>query len=55
MSGLAKICKKYGSIKVTDSAGKKAIWVWDYVNDVPRLKTEINKKIKHARHTMSTL
>jgi len=47
MSGLDKICKKYGSIKVTDSAGKKAIWVWDYVNDVPMLKSKIIKKIKH--------
>ena len=44
MSGLAKICKMYGSIEVSDSDGKKVIWLWDYKNDKPRLKTEMTKE-----------
>ena len=43
MGGLAKICKMYGSIDVSDANGKKVIWLWDYVNDKPRLKTEMSK------------
>lgn len=42
MSGLARICKLYGSIEVV-SEGKKVIWLWDYVNNKPRLKTEMTK------------
>jgi len=43
MSGLAKICKMYGEIKV-ESDGKKVTWIWDYVNDKPRLKSEMSKE-----------
>ena len=42
MGGLARICKMYGSIEVSDN-GKKVIWLWDYVNDKARLKTEMTK------------
>lgn len=41
MSGLEKICKMYGSINCTDANGKKVTWLWDYVNDKARLKSEM--------------
>ena len=44
MAGLAKICKMYGSIEVIDEHGKKLTWLWDYANDIPRLKTEMTKE-----------
>lgn len=44
MAGLARLCKMYGSMEITDSSGKKVIWLWDYVNDKPRLKTEMTKE-----------
>lgn len=28
----------------TDVNGKKVTWLWDYVNDKPRLKTEMTKE-----------
>jgi hypothetical protein len=43
MAGLARICKMYGSFEAIDSDGEKLIWLWDYVNDKPRLKTEMTK------------
>ena len=43
MGGLARICKMYGSMEASDANGKKVIWLWDYVNDKPRLKTEMSK------------
>ena len=42
MGGLARICKMYGSIEVSDANGKKVTWLWDYVNDKP--KTEMTKE-----------
>ena len=44
MGGLARICKMYGSMEVSDANGKKETWLWDYVNDKPRLKTEMTKE-----------
>ena len=44
MSGLADICKIYGSMKVTDENGKSVIWVWDYKNNRARLKHEMTKE-----------
>lgn len=44
MAGLARMCKMYGSIEVTDANGKKVTWLWDYVNDKPILKTEMTKE-----------
>lgn len=44
MSGLAKLCKLYGSMEVQGKDGKKVTWLWDYVNDIPRLKTELSKE-----------
>jgi major membrane immunogen (membrane-anchored lipoprotein) len=43
MGGLAKICKMYGSMEVVQD-GKKVIWIYDYANDKPRLKSEMTKE-----------
>jgi hypothetical protein len=42
MAGLSRLCKLYGSFTVK-SGGKTVTWVWDYVNDRPRLQTEMTK------------
>jgi hypothetical protein len=44
MGGLARICKMYGSMELSDSNGNKVIWLWDYANDKPRLKSEMSKE-----------
>lgn len=44
MAGLAKICKLYGSIEVSDKNGKKVTWIWDYANGKARLKSEMTKE-----------
>jgi len=44
MGGLARICKMYGSMEVSDANGKKVTWLWDYKNDKPRLKSEMTKE-----------
>lgn len=44
MAGLARILKMYGSMEFSDANGKKVTWLWDYVNDKPRLKTEMTKE-----------
>jgi hypothetical protein len=44
MAGLARICKMYGSMEVVGEGGKKVIWLWDYANDKPRLKSEMTKE-----------
>jgi len=44
MGGLARICKMYGSMEVSDENGKKVTWLWDYKNDKPRLKSEMTKE-----------
>lgn len=46
--GLAKICKLYGSIEVSDVSGKKVVWVWDYANERPRLEDEMTREEKLA-------
>ena len=43
MAGLQRICKMYGSIEVVGNDGKKVIWLWDYVSDTARLKSEMSK------------
>jgi hypothetical protein len=43
MSGLARICKLYGSMILQDKDGNKEVWLWDYKNDKPRLKSEMTK------------
>ena len=48
MGGLARICKMYGSMDVSDANENKVTWIWDYVNDKPRLKTEMSKEEKIA-------
>ena len=43
MTGLQRMCKLYGSIYVTGADGKRVVWIWDYANDKPRLKSEMTK------------
>jgi hypothetical protein len=40
MGGLARICRMYGGMTVKDN-GKTAEWLWDYANEIPRLKSEM--------------
>jgi hypothetical protein len=44
MAGLARLCKIYGSIKFKDKDGNEIVWLYDYANDKPRLKTEMTKE-----------
>ena len=44
MGGLARICRIYGGIKGKDKDGKEVIWLWDYKNEKPRLKSEMTKE-----------
>jgi len=44
MAGLARLCKMYGSLKVTGQDGKSVLWVWDYANNKPRIKKEMTKE-----------
>ena len=44
MGGLARICKMYGKMKVSDSNGGTIVWLWDYVNNKPRLEKEMSKE-----------
>ena len=41
MSGLQKILKSHGEMHITDATGKKTVWLWDYANDKPRIKSEM--------------
>ncbi len=43
MSGLKKILKATGGMIVEGEDGTKAVWVWDYKNDKPKLKSEMTK------------
>jgi len=43
MSGLSRVCRMYGGITVK-SDGKTVKWLWDYVNDKPRLESEMTKE-----------
>ena len=44
MAGLAKICKTFGSLETVDANGEKLMWLWDYANEKPRLKSEMTKE-----------
>ena len=43
MGGLARICKQFGRLEVS-SKGEKVIWIYDYVNNKPRLESEMTKE-----------
>ena len=43
MGGLARICKIYGGMNIKDSDGKSIEWIYDYIQDKPRLKSEMSK------------
>ena len=57
MSGLARICKMYGSMVVQGNDGKKITLVWDYANDkaVPEaempLGSERHKASERAKYS----
>jgi len=38
MAGLRSICKQLGSLEVDG-----VLWIWDYVNNEPRKKSEMTK------------
>lgn len=44
MGGLSKVCKIHGSLKVIDKNGKETVWIYDYINDRARLKSEMTKE-----------
>lgn len=44
MSGLQRLCKIYGGMKIKGEDGKTVHWVWDYANDKPRVKKEMTKQ-----------
>ena len=43
MGGIRNICRLYGGLKVTQN-GKTVEYVWDYIKDEPRLKSEMTKE-----------
>jgi major membrane immunogen (membrane-anchored lipoprotein) len=44
MGRLAKICKIYGEMEARGVNGKKVVWVYDYANNKPRIKSEMTKE-----------
>lgn len=48
MAGLRKICKVYGGIRFKGADGKIVEWVWDYVRDEPRLKSDMDAEAASA-------
>ena len=44
MSGLQRLLKMYGEMKIANSEGKSVLWAWDYKNDKPRIKSEMTKQ-----------
>jgi len=43
MGGIRNICRAYGGLKVTQN-GKTVEYVWDYIKDKPRPKSEMTKE-----------
>ena len=43
MTGLARICRLYGSIEVKKD-GDTVVWEWDYAREKPVLKKEMTKE-----------
>jgi hypothetical protein len=39
MGGLARLCRMYGQMNING-----VIWIWDYVNEEPRIKSEMTKE-----------
>ena len=44
MAGLQRVLKLHGSMIVEGNDGKKAVWLWDYVNDKARLQSEMTEE-----------
>ena len=43
MGGLRNICRAHGGLKVTQN-GKTVEYIWDYIKDEPRLKSDMTKE-----------
>lgn len=43
MSERDKICQAFGSYEYTDTLGNRVTFVWDYVQNKARLKSEMTK------------
>jgi hypothetical protein len=43
MEKISRLWKLHGSIEFIYDNGNKEIWLWDYVNDKARLKTEMTE------------
>lgn len=39
MTGLQKLCKLYGRMKINET-----MWIWDYANGKPRIESEMTKE-----------
>lgn len=44
MPGPANVCKVTGSVTVSYKDGRKVRWLYDYVNDLPRLESEMTEQ-----------
>lgn len=44
MACLQRVLKMFGSIICEDKDGNKEVWLYDYVTDKPRLKSEMTKE-----------
>jgi len=42
--GLQNILKIYGEMIVRGQDGREVVWVWDYKNNKPRIKSEMTKE-----------
>jgi hypothetical protein len=47
-AGLQRVLKSVGSMIVQGEDGKNVVWMWDYVNDKARLKSEMTKEELNA-------
>lgn len=52
MSGWQKILKEYGTVKMKAKDGTVTVWVWDYANDVPKLRAEMTAKEVRANNAL---
>ncbi len=42
--GLQTLLKMYGEMKMYDTKGNSITHVWDYANDIPRIKEEMTEQ-----------
>jgi hypothetical protein len=44
MTGIQKICRMYGRMKLKGPNGEDEMWLWDYVNEKARPEKEMTKE-----------